>query len=584
MVLHKGVIKLKIKTKLLLLTSSLLIVSSGVLGVTAYTLSKNELSKLGETTLKNNTNVIVEEINKLDTQVQKGNITLDQAKEMVIENFLGPKKSDGTREINKNINLGDNGYSFIISKDGKLLGHPSSEGKNIWDNKDPDGNSVGKMIVESVTNGNGLVKYQWPLPNDPQKNAEKLVYSKEAKWGWIVSSGTYSQDFNKSANVILINSLIVLFVTLVVGMLVAWYYSHQISAALNSVKRRLEKMADGDFTGEDVNVKAKDETSELASSLNKMSAHLKDLLNTVNTASVELSDASQETATSAQELVSASKNIANSIEDVSNSAKLGQEYTGTAIQSLETLYELIEKAKETASNSSANSSITLSSAQNGMDNVNQLIQQISLIKDKTTNTEEVIALLESYTREIKVIAHTITNIAEQTNILALNASIEAARAGEAGKSFAVVADEVRKLAEETNEGAKQVTALTTKISEASKQSSISMAENKEVVNDGVQSVQETGFSLEQILDAVRSTVEDIESLSNLANSEFDIAEQLLKTVTDLQTIMEKTTDNAVEVSSSSEQTLASIQDVSAVTEETSAMANQLNTSINKFKL
>jgi len=578
------VVNLKIKTKLLWLISILLIVSSSILGITAYTLSKNELSNLGEKTLKNNTNAIVEEINKLDAQVQKGDISLDEAQKMVIESFLSSKKSDGTRDINKDIDLGESGYAFIIDKKGNLLGHPTSEGKNIWGSKDPDGNSVGKMIVESATSGNGLVKYQWPLPDDPNKNAEKIVYSKEAKWGWIVSSGTYTQDFNKSADVILNNTLIVLVITLVLGTLIAWFFAHRISTSLNLVKGRLEEMSEGNFTGDNISVKSKDETRDLANSLNKMSVHLKDLLNTVNTASVELSDASQETATSAQELVSASKNIANSIEDVSNSAKLGKEYTGEAIQSLETLYELIEKAKETAANSSANSSITLSSAQNGMDNVNKLIHQISLIKDKTNNTEEVIALLESYTREIKVIANTITEIAEQTNILALNASIEAARAGSAGKSFAVVADEVRKLAEETNEGAKQVTALTVKISEASKQSSISMAENKEVVNDGVNSVEETGFSLEQILDAVRSTVEDIESLSNLANNEFEIAEQLLKTVTDLQAIMEKTTDNAVEVSSSSEQTLASIQDVSAVTEETSAMANQLNTSINRFKL
>ncbi|WP_456364007.1 methyl-accepting chemotaxis protein [Priestia aryabhattai] len=547
-------------------------------------MSKNELSKLGEKTLRNNTNSIVQEINKLDAQVQKGDISLDEAQKMVIESFLSPKKSDGTRDINKDIDLGESGYAFIIDKKGNLLGHPTSEGKNIWGSKDPDGNSVGQMIVESATSGNGLAKYQWPLPDDPNKNAEKIVYSKQAKWGWIVSSSTYTKDFNKSADVILNNTLIVLVVTLILGTLIAWFFAHRISTSLGLVKARLEEMSEGDFTGDDISVKSKDETRDLANSLNKMSVHLKDLLNTVNTASVELSDASQETATSAQELVSASKNIANSIEDVSNSAKLGKEFTGEAIQSLETLYQLIEKAKEMAVNSSANSSITLSSAQNGMDNVNKLIHQISLIKDKTNNTEEVIALLESYTREIKVIANTITEIAEQTNILALNASIEAARAGSAGKSFAVVADEVRKLAEETNEGAKQVTALTEKISEASKQSSISMAENKEVVDDGVNSVEETGFSLEQILDAVRSTVEDIESLSNLANNEFEIAEQLLKTVTDLQAIMEKTTDNAVEVSSSSEQTLASIQDVSAVTEETSAMANQLNTSINRFKL
>lgn len=575
---------MNIKSKLLLLVSASLIVSTGVLGITSYTFSKNQLTELGETSLKNNTNMIVKEIDSLDKKVNKGELTLDEAKKIVISEFLGEKDSNGKRTINKNIDLGDNGYAFIISKDGTLLAHPSSEGENIWKDKDANGHLVGKEIVKSTITGDGFARYQWALPNNPDETGQKIVYSKQAKWGWIVSTGSYAQDFNKSATVILYNTLIVFGIMLVLVIFVAWFFANKISKQLNLVKNQLSNMAEGDFSAEPVIVNSSDETKSLADSLNKMSTNLKELLNTVYTASNELSDASQETATSTEELVSATKNISNSIADVSEGAKLGSQHTNTAIASLEKLYELIEQARNKATNSSSNSTTTLSSAEKGMHNVKKLIKQISIIKDQTTHTEEVIGLLESYTREIQVIANTITDIAEQTNLLALNASIEAARAGEAGKGFAVVADEVRKLAEETNEGAKQVTNLTAKISEASKQSSVSMTKNKEVVNEGVTSVEETGSSLEEILSAVQHTVKDIEALSNLANAEFNVAEELVGIITELQEIMNKTTDNAVEVTASSEETLASIQDVSAVSEETSAMANQLNSSINKFKL
>lgn len=141
-------------------------------------------------------------------------------------------------------------------------------------------------------------------------------------------------------------------------------------------------------------------------------------------------------------------------------------------------------------------------------------------------------------------------------MLSLNASIEASKAGEAGKGFSVVADEVRKLAEETNEGARQVTELTAKITESSKQSTGSMAENMNFVNEGVISAEEAGKSLEEILKAVQDTVKDIETLTELTNNEFEIAEILIKTVMELQSIMEKTTESSVEVSSSSEQTLS----------------------------
>ncbi len=141
---------MNIKTRFLVVSTSLLLISNSLIGVIGYQKATSELDNMGRTALKNATKEAIIQLETLDSQVEKGKITLDDAKKQAANNIFGTKNTDGTREINKEIDLGEEGYLYVIAPDGKLLIHPNKEGENIYSTKDANGEEVGKMVVENA--------------------------------------------------------------------------------------------------------------------------------------------------------------------------------------------------------------------------------------------------------------------------------------------------------------------------------------------------------------------------------------------------------------------------------------------------
>ncbi len=204
-----------IKIELILISALLLIL---ILGLISYKVSKQQLETSGKLLLKNGVEMTLQEIDVNQKLVDEGKLTLDTAQENVREYMLGKKNSDGTRPINKNINLGANGYLFAYTQDGHEAVHPLLEGNNVWNVQDKkDGSYIVQNQIKIGNNGGGYLTYWWLLPNS-NTIAQKITYQKvDPNWKWVVSAGTYMSDFNKGSNQILKIMIIVLIILMLIG-------------------------------------------------------------------------------------------------------------------------------------------------------------------------------------------------------------------------------------------------------------------------------------------------------------------------------------------------------------------------------
>src|SRR5690625_1911185 len=163
-----------IKTKLIVVSILLLTIPLIVLGIFSYQKSVSSLDELGASNLKTSVKMTIEMIDALDEEVEKGNLTLEEAQEKVKVAVLGEMNSEGHRPINKDIDLGENGYIFILDDKGNVLAHPTIEGDNTWDATDPNGVKSTQLNIKTANEGGGFTYFSWPLPDDESVIAPKV--------------------------------------------------------------------------------------------------------------------------------------------------------------------------------------------------------------------------------------------------------------------------------------------------------------------------------------------------------------------------------------------------------------------------
>ena len=187
-------------------------------------------------------------------------------------------------------------------------------------------------------------------------------------------------------------------------------------------------------------------------------------------------------------------------------------------------------------------------------------------------------------KEIGAIVHTISSIAAQTNLLALNAAIEAARAGEQGKGFAVVADEVRKLAEQSQDAAKQINALISQVQEQTDIAVNAMGSGTQEVKKGTQIVNDAGASFKEIVTHIEKVTQDVQVVADEVKQIVSGNTEVVNIMARLRDIGENTVGNVNKVSSSTQTQLASQEEITSASRNLAELAQGLQNTITKFKL
>ena len=226
--------------------------------------------------MQTNVRLTIKMIDVLDKQVQAGNVSLSEAQEDVKIAILGEKDTKGNRPINPDLNLGENGFIFIINSEGIELAHPNFEGQNVWNTRTTDGVYSTQEIVKTASNGGGFVVYEWPLPGNPNVNVPKITYAeKDPNWNWIVCAGAYLPDFNEGAHRLLYVLLITLGISMFAGIIVILWFSKRLSQPILQVAGQAKLLANGDYTQDVIKTTSQDETGELVMNFNIMKENQK---------------------------------------------------------------------------------------------------------------------------------------------------------------------------------------------------------------------------------------------------------------------------------------------------------------------
>lgn len=377
--------------------------------------------------------------------------------------------------------------------------------------------------------------------------------------------------------------LIIFFIAAILLIGSIYLLSKHIAKPIHSLVDVLEQTKQGDLTVRS-DYASTNELGKLTLAYNETMDNLVHVLHQTKHSAIDVDATSSELAASAEEMTASIEEVVSAIQNIAKSSDQTQTNIQANTQSLLSVQRDIVVIEEHLADVTNLAQLNFQHSEEGALLITENVTQMKNITSSVQRSNEQVVVLVDKTTKIDEVLTTITNIADQTNLLALNAAIEAARAGEHGKGFAVVADEVRKLAEQSLHATQSIYTIIEEIKEDSKQTVNVMQHVNEDAVIGLQKSQQTAAKFEEIMEltlAISPKMQQVTDALSTMVTEFEVLEK------HSQEVLTMATNNAVAVetvTATIEQQAASTEEVSSSTTNLSTTANNLAMSIQHFKI
>lgn len=322
----------------------------------------------------------------------------------------------------------------------------------------------------------------------------------------------------------------------------------------------------------------------VASAVNIVISDIRALIDSFFNLSLSIIQASRKVASTAENASSAIEEISKTVDEIAKGASSQAEEAQVGVQVVDKLSDQINFVYESYSGitNETNRISTLNSV--GLNSVNVLREKSKENYETTQKIFAVVEKLTNTTNDIGLFVESIENIAEQTNLLALNAAIEAARAGEAGKGFAVVADEVRKLADQSRKSTEEINNLMQSIQEESSLAISSMEIMKKVSQEQNLAVNKTNDAFSDIANAIDFIVSKINEVNTSVIKMQEDKNEVISAIENISSVSEQTAASSQEVAATTENQLKTIDDMKLAAQSLDSLVQQLDVKLKKYKL
>ena len=376
----------------------------------------------------------------------------------------------------------------------------------------------------------------------------------------------------------------IIVVSFVILGLIGFFITKMITKPLTAIVLSCEELATGDFRDKPRRLVQKDEIGQLADVLGKMKGSLRTVLKQVNESAEQVAASSEELTASAEQSAQASNQVAASISEVATGAEKQVNAINETTAILEKMTTSLQQVDTNTNLAAEKSTQAVEKSKIGSLSVTKAVNQMIKIEQTVNNSAKVVTKLGERSKEIGQIVDTISGIAGQTNLLALNAAIEAARAGEQGRGFAVVADEVRKLAEQSHDAAKKIAALINEIQGDTDKAVIAMSEGTREVEIGTEVVTTAGHAFEEIAILVTEVSNQVKQTSAVLLQMESGSRIIVSSVKEVDSLSKKASGEAQTVSAATEEQSASMEEIASSSQSLAKMAQDLQEAVSKFRV